>query len=756
MIITLQRIVEAVNQAPDFSRALVTMVQQVKTALATDCCSVFIADHTQRQFVMLASDGFQVAENQHIRVNFGEGIISLAAQREEPLNIADASLHPAFKKLQNVGEERYRAMLAAPVIHRRKVLGVLVIQQQNSRAFSADEEAFLVTLAAQLAVVIAHAEAKGLLRTEQSHWVHSLRGQPGSPGVAIGPSFVARPEARLDEVTAKRTDKPTQEIRKFRNAVARTRQDLKELSARMQDTLPADTLAIFDVYQSMLDAASLGDAVEQAISEGWRAQTALKQVVENFVAQFEDVDDPYIRERAADVRDIGQRVLMHLQARQNRFAEVPQQCILVADEVTASMLAELPVTDIIGIISIRGSSNSHAAIMARSMGIPAVLGLDDVKLHYFAEQTLIVDGYTGDIYVNPPAHVHKEYQQLAREEDELRETVATSRGQVAETEDGQRISLQLNVGLHVEQDWLRDIGIDGVGLFRSEIPFMMRERLPTEQEQVEMYRQVLAQFPQRPVVMRTLDVGGDKPLPYLRLSEDNPFLGWRGIRLTLDHPEIFLIQVRAMLRASIGYDNLRILLPMVTSCSEVDEAARLLRQAYYEVSEELGCDDGQQLYQPQLGVMIEVPAMVYQLEAIASKVDFFSVGSNDLTQYVLAVDRNNPRVASLYDAFHPAVLACLDDIAKRCQQLNKPVSVCGELAGEPGGALLLVAMGYRTLSMNSYNIDRIRWILRHVRSSTLQVMLAKALQSRHPEQIRKMIKVKMESLGLGGFVRAGK
>ncbi|PTC00597.1 hypothetical protein C9975_06615, partial [Thalassospira xiamenensis] len=288
------------------------------------------------------------------------------------------------------------------------------------------------------------------------------------------------------------------------------------------------------------------------------------------------------------------------------------------------------------------------------------------------------------------------------------------------------------------------------------IPFMMRDRLPTEDEQVELYSEILSQFAAGPVVMRTLDVGGDKPLPYFPINEENPFLGWRGIRLTLDHPEIFLVQVRAMLRASIKRNNLRILLPMVTSAAEVDEASRLVKQAYFEVAEELQCDGDERLFQPQLGVMIEVPALIYQLEAIASKVDFFSVGTNDLTQYLLAVDRNNQRVATLYDAYHPSVLAALQDIMIRCEALNKPVSVCGELAGEPGGALLLVAMGYRTLSMNSYNIDRVRWILRNVRSSTLQVMLAQALRARTPEQVRKMTNMKLESMGLGGFVRAGK
>jgi phosphotransferase system enzyme I (PtsP) len=239
------------------------------------------------------------------------------------------------------------------------------------------------------------------------------------------------------------------------------------------------------------------------------------------------------------------------------------------------------------------------------------------------------------------------------------------------------------------------------------------------------------------------------------MQEQNPFLGWRGIRLTLDHPEIFLVQIRAMLRASVKHQNLRILLPMITSADEVDEAVRLIRQAYHEVAEEFVCAADEQLFEPQIGVMIEVPAMIYQLHTVADKVDFFSVGSNDLTQYMLAVDRNNQRVAGLYDAFHPAVLHALQQIAQRCRELNKPVSVCGELAGEPGGALLLIAMGYRVLSMNSYSIDRIRWIIRHSRADLLDELLRQALAARSPQQVRQLVTMALETAGLGGFVRAG-
>lgn len=757
MISKLHRIVEAVNQAPEFDAALRTMVTRVKSALETDVCSIYIADYQNEEFVLAASDGLKLQTGDKVALKFGEGLISLAAQREEPLNFADASQHPSFKLVEEVEEERFNAMLVAPIIHQRRVLGVLAVQQAEARAFSSDEESFVVTLAAQLASVIAHAEAKGLLSGHSAPWLRSLRAIPGSPGVAIGPAFIGKPAARLSAVVPRKTDKPWRHIRMFRKAVMQTRRELQELAQQVAGYVAEDTLAIFDVYQGMLDAASLGNAVEGRIREGWMVQTAVKLTVEDYVSQFEDLDDPYLKERAVDVRDLGQRILSHLQQRTEAQKIIPDNCILVAEEVTASMLAEIPRQKLQGIVSLRGSANSHAAIMARSMGVPAVLGIEDVPLQYLENQFLIVDGYSGELYVNPFEQVLDEYRQLQLEEEELAQTVAQHRDQPAVTKDGIQVSLQMNAGLNIEHGKEQSGFFDGIGLYRTEIPFMMRERFPTEAEQRDLYQQVLSAFEGQSVVMRTLDVGGDKPLPYFPLHEDNPFLGWRGIRLTLDHPEIFLVQARAMLAANIGYGTLKVLLPMISSLEEVDEAARLLNQAYFEVRNELVQQHpGMTLERPQLGVMIEVPGILYQLDAIAPRVDFFSVGTNDLTQYLLAVDRNNPRVASLYDPYHPAVLRALKHIIESCQRLDKPVSVCGEFAGDPGGAMLLVAMGYRQLSMSANNIDKIKWIIRNVQSSTLQVLLTQAFKARHPSQVRRVVNNKLESLGMGGFIRAGK
>jgi phosphotransferase system enzyme I (PtsP) len=529
------------------------------------------------------------------------------------------------------------------------------------------------------------------------------------------------------------------------------------LSERIQGEVPDDVRAIFQLYYHLLDANSLGRDVEKEIKSGWDAPTSLKMVVENYNRQFQAMNDPYMRERAVDVEDMGNRVLANIlgiTADKQVERVIPEHAILIAEEVTAVMLAEFPNEKLMGIVSMRGSNNSHAAIMARAMGVPAVMGLSNIPIALLNEKEILLDGYTGDVIVSPNITIRREFDQLIIEEQLLSERIHSEYTLPAITTDNCEIRLFTNAGLSLETEKNDNPYSDGVGLFRTEIPFMMRERFPTEQEQVSLYRTLLEAEPNKPFTMRTLDVGGDKPLPYFPISEENPFLGWRGIRMTLDHPEIFLVQIRAMLRASIGLENLSIMLPMITSVSEVSEAKRLIRQAFYEIEEEAQ-EHGESLWMPKIGVMLEVPAVLYQLPQLSKIVDFFSVGSNDLTQYLLAVDRNNPRVADLYDSYHPAVLSALYSIAKHSELLQVPVTVCGELAGEPGGVVLLIAMGYRKLSMNNHNLLKVKWIIRNIHRGSAEQLLAKVLTLNNPQDVREEINHYLESVGLGGLIRAG-
>ncbi len=385
------------------------------------------------------------------------------------------------------------------------------------------------------------------------------------------------------------------------------------------------------------------------------------------------------------------------------------------------------------------------------MNIPTVMGVADLPVARMEGREVILDGYRGRIYVSPPPSVRAEYARLAEEDREISAELEALRSLPAETTDGIAIPLYLNTGLISE---MSDLGLEaaaGVGLYRTELPFMVRDRFPSEMEQIPNYRHIITAFAPRPVTLRTLDIGGDKPLPYFPVNESNPFLGWRGIRVSLDHPEIFLTQIRAMLRAAIGYDNLRIMLPMISGVGEVDDALLMIQRAYEELKEEAHA-----VTMPKVGLMIEVPSAIYQVEALARRVDFLSIGSNDLTQYLLAVDRSNPQVGDLYDDMHPAVLRALIQVVEGAKVYNRDVGVCGELAGDPAAAVLLLGIGIDNLSMSAGSLLRVKGVLRRISRTRARQLLQKALRYEDAASVRRLMHETLENMGLGGLVRPGR
>jgi phosphotransferase system enzyme I (PtsP) len=756
MLTTLRRIVLEFSQNAELDSALYRMVEQIKKAMNTDCCSIYLADHQKKHFLLMASDGLAERSFGQTTIGFTEGLVGLVGQREEPLNIANAQYHPQFIHAPEVEEDDLNAFLGTPIIHQRKVLGILSIQQKQARHFTENEEAFLVTISAQLAMSLANAEAGGsVTQRDSNHWTKALQGAAGSSGITIGEMFVVYPEASLTTISLQRAENTQSQLQRFHEAVTQTRHDFAQMTIKLKSIIADHALDIFEMYKQLLDNANIGKEVTEKIMLGWNAESALKQIIDSYVIQFEALDDSYLRERASDIRDLGNRLLLNLKKLNIAEQLLPNEFILVGEEVTASMLAQYQHQGLKGIVSLAGSNNSHAAILARALGIPAIMGIDKVPLSQLHQKKCIVDGYSGELFVQPNDALKREYQHLIAEDVLLADKVKKVALLPAITKDGKAIELQLNAGLSSGFEYSKNSGVVGIGLYRTEIPFMNRSCFPSETEQTELYRQVLSAFPKQPVTMRTLDVGGDKSLPYFPINEDNPFLGWRGIRITLDHPEIFLLQVRAMLRANVGLGNLEIMLPMISSIVEVEEATRLINQAYYELSAELTFATGEKLPRPKIGIMIEVPGIIYQLPELACKVDFFSVGSNDLTQYLLAVDRNNARVAGLYDAYHPAVLRALNQIAKQSAKSLTPLSLCGELASEPAGALLLLAMGYGKLSMNPHNITKIKWVIRHIDFPQVKTMLAHVLTLPTSKQVHSYLNEQLEQFGLGGFVRAG-
>ena len=736
MLSSLRTIVQEVNSARSLSEVLAIIVKEVRDAMSAGVCSVYLFDESDQNYVLMATEGLRQESIGKVRMAMREGLVGLVAAKEEPLNLQDADQHPNFAYFEETGEAPFHSFLGVPIIHHRKVLGVLVLQQETRRRFASEEEAFVVTVWAQLSGAIAHAEATGALRQLASAGRGKSKeavfpGIPSSSGVGIGRVVLVTSSSDLKMVPERLTDNPGAEVKLFREALKATKRDMRNLGNGLSGKLSAEEFALFEVYIRLLDDRALINEVISAIKLGQAAPSAWSTVVLKHVRTFQKMDDPYLRERAADVNDLGVRVLGYLQAKDKDRAPMPRRIVLVGEDLSATALADIPVHRLVGIISLKGSSNSHMAIVGRALGIPTVMGAINLPWVELEGQELIVDGSTGDVISRATRSVRRHYVQRQREEKLFNKDLEKLRDIPCHTPDGIRFSLWVNTGLR--QDTARSLksSAEAVGLFRTEIPFLMRTSFPTEDEQIEIYREQLSDFAPRPVTMRTLDIGGDKDLPYFPIEEENPFLGWRGIRISLDHPEIFLVQIRAMLRASEGINNLRIMLPMISNVPELDRALQLIERAYQELTQE----EGYTIKRPLIGAMIEVPAAVYQVKEIGRRVDFMSVGTNDLTQYLLAVDRNNPRVANLYHTLHPSVLRALKQIYDQASSVNCQLSICGEMAGDPLSTVILLGLGYETFSMSASSLLRVKSILLNVSRKDAKLLSKKALKMSSSKEI---------------------
>lgn len=752
MLKVLRHIVQEVNSAETLHDALDIVVRRVRDTLETDACAVFLVDPHHDEFVLMATEGLNQDLAGHLRFPLNKGLVGLIAERKEPVNLEDPAKHERFHAVPGVGEESYKAFLGVPIQYHRRLLGVIIVEQEAARRYDGAQEAFLVTISAQLANLMAEAELM-IEMDDEVRLPDILRGIPSSSGVGIGQIVVVYPPADLDAVPDQWVppEQIPHEITKFKQALQETHDEMQRLGDRLSTSLPPEEHALFTAYLSMLESQSLQEELIDYIHQGYSAECALKFTIKDRVRQFNAIESEYLRERAMDIEDLGCRILANLQTEEHREIDYPCHTILVGNQVSAADLAAIPEGNLVGVVAGFGSSNSHVAILARALGVPAAMGVGELNLQHLYGLDAIVDGYLGQVHLCPNGHVLEEFKALATEEHELNSELEELNGLPAVTPDGFHVALYVNTGL------LADIGrsitteAEGVGLYRTEVPFMIRDRFPSTEEQRVIYRQLLNVFSPRPVVMRTLDIGGDKPLPYFNLQEDNPFLGWRGIRVLLEHPEIFLSQIRAMLRASDGLSNLRIMLPMITDVSEVEEAMRLIRSAYHETKEE-----GLDIIMPPVGIMVEVPAAVYQARLLAQRVDFLSVGSNDLIQYILAVDRNNSHVANLYHALHPAVLKALKYVAEAVHEEGKMISICGEMASDPAAVILLLGMGFDMFSVSAPSLPRVKWVIRRFAMSRARKLLSEALTFNSPEEIRRHLEFALESEGLGGLIRAGR
>ena len=452
----------------------------------------------------------------------------------------------------------------------------------------------------------------------------------------------------------------------------------------------------------MLDSRSFYETTKSRILKGNWAAGALRETIDEHVNLFREMDNHYLQERMKDIADLGQTILDQILGHNGEIPDLKQNSILVAEDFSVMALSKLDSSRIKGIVSARGSRTSHIAILARAIGIPTVMGVTELPVRQLSGCQVIVDGYSGKVFLSPAASIRKEYIRLEQQEKELSESLDLLKDKQAITKDGYVIPLYVNMGLEEDISSSKTTGAEGIGLFRTEYPFMISQSFPGEKTQSKIYQRVLKSYAPKPVVLRTLDIGGDKALNYFPIKEENPFLGWRGIRISLDHPEIFIIQLRAMLI-----------------------------------------------------VMIEVPSLIFQIKQVARMVDFISIGTNDLIQYLMAVDRNNPQVAPLYESMHPGVIEALNKIITDAHHEKIPVSVCGEMASDPLACILLLGMGIDILSTNVASLPRIKCVIREFSQAEAAEILKHILSVDNAKSIRQYMTEKIEEKGLGGLIRAG-
>lgn len=567
-----------------------------------------------------------------------------------------------------------------------------------------------------------------------------LKGIPVSSGISIAPVLRLTHEAAITQAELTTPLDTKQEVALLNKSVEQAREQLEKLKEQTETQLGAEKAAILAAHIAFLDdPAFVGEMSALIENQQLQASTAVSQVADQFIALFESMDDAYMKERADDIRDVSRRLVRNITGGDTAISYPEEPFILVAWDVTPSETLQLPLQHVRGIVTAKGGATSHAAILARSLGIPAVMGAGETLMDKVESGTiLILDGTTGQLILSPDADTLADYEEKAAQEQKEREKYEALKELPAETIDGHRVHLMANMAVPEEADALAASGVEGIGLFRSEFLFMDRSTLPNENEQFNAYKQVAVAFGDKPVIIRTLDVGGDKHLPALALpKEENPFLGFRAVRISLARPELFLVQLRALLRAS-AFGRLLIMFPMISHLEQLREAKRLLEQAKSELrSEGIAFDE-----KIEVGMMMEIPGACLQADAFAKEVDFFSIGTNDLVQYTLAVDRMNENIADLYSYFHPAVIRLIANVIEASHRADIWTGLCGEMAGDPLATELLLGLGLDEFSGAASVMPRVKERIRATSLEQAKHLAAHALTLSTVDEVVQYLKDK--------------
>ncbi|HBG05363.1 MAG: phosphoenolpyruvate--protein phosphotransferase [Geobacteraceae bacterium GWC2_58_44] len=737
---TLEDISALILHSHDLQETLDNIVNLVAKRMSSDVCSIYLLEEDGETLRLHATRGLSRL-SVGITMKTSEGLTGLAVEQRGVVATDNAPLHPRYKYFRQTKEEKVLSFLGVPFFERNNPIGVIVIQNRQARTFTPQEISAVSTIAWQISSIVSNAKlldsirkkeeerafyAAEVERLKQSGVLKDSEGhknQKAAPtvltGIGIAPGFAAAKVSVLNrgplkEGVLERARPRAEEHRRFLLALEKARIQTIYLEKRVGEILSEADAAIFHSHLMILEDRGFIGKITTLIDCGLGVSRAVSEVVDDYVTAFSQMEDPYLRERSADMEDIGRRICDALDGNHKSREKLRDNRIVIARELLPSDLAIMDHGKVIGIATEKGNLNAHAAIMARALGIPAVFGVEGLLKHVGVRSEVIVDGTSGCVYINPDASIRQEYQRLQGEFDLKQRALEGIRDLPAETTDGCRISLLANIGLLSDLRVAHLHGAEGVGLYRTEFPFMARNSFPGRLEQAAIYRKVLEGFPGLPVNIRTLDIGGDKGLSYFKHpKEENPFLGWRSIRISLEHEDIFREQLAGVLLAS-AYGRCNLMFPLVSGVDEVRRIKRILEDVKEELTREGKPFDAG----IGLGIMVELPAAVLGAEMLAKEVDFFSIGTNDLIQYTLACDRNNQRVKQWYDPYHPAVLLSIKKVADAAARAGKTASLCGEMAGEPVNAVLLMGLGVRSFSLSAPNIPRVKEAIR--RSSLAQ------------------------------------
>jgi len=728
VILELSRLQKEVLELASPAEQVRKIVDSISEIVGTDVCTLYLGDQNG-DMVLMASHG--LVETGPVSIPAGKGLVGLAARSRHTINLAKATDHPNFYYVEGTVEERFQSFCGIPLVRYGKVIGVLVVQSREPEVLSAENEGFLVTLSSQLAHIVADMP----LSMQGAHFNTYVRGVKGSSGIGIG-TGVFCDHGDLYSVPDEPCPDTEVALQQWRELISTVQLEIKREESSMSALLSDSVSSIFHTYSSLLADQALSNKVEIEIRNGNWLPGALRKSIQYFADLFLAMEDPYLRARHEDIHHLGNKLYSSLRGSNTLVNAVEgiEQVVLIGEEVSISDIAAIPTEKLIGIICFRGSSMSHTAVLANALGVPAVMGVGALK-HLRNHERFIVDGNSGQIVRYPSDLLCSEFQRVIEEERQLLHKLSALRDLPAVTPDGHEIRLLTNSGLLADLSPGLRHGAQGIGLYRTEIPFLVRDSFPSEEEQLQVYSQVFMAYTGKPVYMRTLDIGGDKQLPYFPITgKDNPALGWRGIRFTLDNIQLLMTQVRAMLRAAGNTGDLHILLPMISATEELNSFNELLGEALQQLQQE-----GHALRKPRVGVMVEVPAAISQLHFWSKRIDFVSIGSNDLSQYLLALDRNNSRVASRYDHMHPAVLHELQRVVKIAEEHDLPLSLCGEMATDPLAVILLVGMGITTLSISATKLPRIKYLIRSLPRHKAARILEQCLKLDNVQDIRALL-----------------